>query len=218
MGLLATTGDVPAQIAQARHTDADVARRAHPGSVTDPAQATIRITAVGDVRHRDDRAGRRSGAPRWPTTSTARTPESFTDAARPDGLNTLTGLTNQINALQAQSPTANSIQGQQLQSLINQYRLDDEQFQGLGRRPGPILTVLQQPDAIPVGAAAYTTFLHNGQIQQQQHHALASNTKNPEIGPQRQHGQQVEDPAGPIPRGLHRGVPRAHARARRWPS
>ncbi len=46
MGLLATTGDVPAQIAQAQHTDApSLVERIL--SVTDPSQATIRLTAVG---------------------------------------------------------------------------------------------------------------------------------------------------------------------------
>jgi Mrp family chromosome partitioning ATPase len=198
MGLLATTGDVPAQIAQAKHTDAPslVVRIL---SVTDPSQATIRITAVGTSAKETNAL-----ADTWCTALSkyvnAKNVKSFTDA-RDQAAQTLTGLTNQINALTAQRPTADSIKGQQLASLINQYRLDDEQFQALGPPPGPILTVLQHPTPIPVGSAAYAGFLHNGQIQNN-NVTISQNTKNPEVALDTSTASKTKIPQGPIPRGL----------------
>jgi Mrp family chromosome partitioning ATPase len=198
MGLLATTGDVPAQIAQARHTDAPslVVRVL---SVTDPSQATIRLTTVGKSPEETNAL-----ADQWCTSLAKyvnlKNTKSFTDA-RDQMAKTLTGLTNQINTLQAAKPDANSIQGQQLQSLINQYRLDDEQFQGLGQPPGPILTVLQHPTPIPVSSVAYTTFLHNGQIQNN-NVTINQNTKNPEVALDTSTASKTKIPQGPVPRGL----------------
>ena len=199
MGLLATTGDVPAQIGQARHTDAD-SLLSHMGSVTDPAQATIRITTVGATA-----ADTVALATQWCTTLASyvngKNKASF-DQQRDQLASQLSGLTNQINALQATKPDANSVQGQQLQALINQYRLDDEQFQGLGtQEPDPILTVLQQPTAIPIGATAYATFVRNGQLGNN-NSTLSATQTNPEAALNASLQPKSKIPSGPVPRGL----------------
>ena len=199
MGLLATTGDVPAQITQARHTDTD-SLLSHIGAVTDPAQATIRITAVGDTA-----ADTAALATQWCTGLAnyvnGKNKASF-DQQRDQLASQLSNLTNQINALQATSPPANSVQGQQLQALINQYRLDDEQFQSLGtQEPDPILTVLQQPEATPIGASAYATFVRNGQLGNN-NTTLSATQTNPEAALNASLTPKSKIPSGPIPRGL----------------
>ena len=198
MGLLATTGDVPAKVAQGQQIDAtSLTERVL--AVTDAAQSTIRITTVGTSATETN-----APADKWCTTLATyvntKNLKSFTDA-RDQTAATLTGLTNQINALQAQNPPANSVKGQQLASLINQYRLDDEQFQGLGQPPGSVLTVLQHPTPIPVSGAAYTTFLHNGQIQNN-NITISQNTKNPEVALDSSTASKSKIPSGPVPRGL----------------
>ncbi len=199
MGLLATTGDVPAQIAQSRHTD-DNAILARIGVVTDPAQATIRITAVGESA-----ADTSALATQWCTALAnyvnGKNKAAF-DQQRDQYASQLTDLTNQINALQATSPPANSVQGQQLQALINQYRLVDEQFQGLGtQEPGPILTVLQQPESIPIGAAAHATFVRNGELGNN-NTTLSGSATNPEAALNASLTPKSKIPSGPVPRGL----------------
>jgi Mrp family chromosome partitioning ATPase len=198
MGLLATTGDVPAKIAQQRNTNPeDLTTRVL--AVTDTQQSTLRITTVGtsatDTNALSD-AWCQALADKVNGINTASYTDQVNTLAR-----TLDGLTNQINTLQAQNPGANTVNGQKLQALINQYRLDDEQFQALGQPPGKILTVLQRPTPIPVSSAAYTTFLHNGQAQNN-NVTLSNNTKNPETSLDSSTSSKTKIPQGPIPRGL----------------
>ncbi len=199
MGLLATGGDVPAQIAQARHSDTD-ALLARISSVTDPGQSTIRITAVGDTA-----ADTTALASQWCTavaTYVNGKNKSAFDQQRDGYASQLSDLTNQINALQATKPDVNSVQGQQLQALINQYRLVDEQFQGLGTtEPGPILTVFQQPSATPIGAGAYATFVKNGELGNN-NTTLSGAATNPEQALNASLSPKSKIPSGPIPRGL----------------
>ena len=199
MGLLTTGGDVPAQIAQARHADVDtlVTRIS---SVTDPGQSTLRITAVGDTA-----ADTAALASQWCTAVAnyvnGKNKGAF-DQQRDQYASQLSDLTNQINALQATKPDANSVQGQQLQALINQYRLVDEQFQGLGTtEPGPILTVFQQPSAAPIGAGAYATFIRNGQLGNN-NTTLSGSQTNPEAALNASLTPKSKIPSGPVPRGL----------------
>jgi Mrp family chromosome partitioning ATPase len=199
MGLLATGGDVPHQIAQARHADSD-ALVARISSVTDPAQSTIGITAVGDAA-----ADTVALSSQWCTAVASyvngKNKAAF-DQQRDQLASQLQALTNQINALQAAKPDANSVQGQQLQALINQYRLDDEQFQSLGStEPDPILTVFQQPTAVPIGAAAHATFVRNGQLGNNNTTLSASQT-NPNAALNASLSPKSKIPSGPVPRGL----------------
>ncbi len=199
MGLLATTGDVPAQVAQARHADPDTLLT-HIGAVTDPGESTIHITAVGDTA-----ADTTALSSQWCTSLASyvngKNKSSF-DQQRDQLAGQLNSLTSQINALQATSPSADSVAGQQLQALINQYRLVDEQFQSLGTaEPDPILTVLQQPKAIPIGASAYATFVRNGQLGNNSTTLSATQT-NPEAALNASLTPKSKIPSGPVPRGL----------------
>jgi Mrp family chromosome partitioning ATPase len=198
MGLLATTGDVPAQIAQQRHTDA-ASLTTRILAVTDPAQATIRVTGVGTSATDTNKL-----VDTWCQALSDKV-NSLNTASFTDQVNTmartLDGLTNQINALTATHPDANSVNGQKLAALINQYRLDDEQFQALGQAPGKILTVLQRPTPIPVSSSAYSGFIHNGQAQNN-NVTLGNNVKNPETALDTSTASKTKLPQGPIPRGL----------------
>ncbi|HVN51650.1 MAG TPA: division plane positioning ATPase MipZ [Acidimicrobiales bacterium] len=198
MGLLATTGDLPARIAQQRHTDPE-SLTTRVLSVTDTQQATIRLTTVGTSATDTNQL-----ADTWCQGLAADVNKRNTDAFSAQ-VNTLAksldGLTNQINGLTAQNPGANTVAGQKLQALINQYRLDDEQFQALGQPPGPILTVLQRPTPIPISPSAYSSFLHNGQLQNN-NVTLSNSVKNPEIALDSSTASKSKVPQGPIPRGL----------------
>jgi Mrp family chromosome partitioning ATPase len=198
MGLFATTGDVPAQVAHNHKADSQELTQSIL-AVVDPVQSTVRITHVGT----DDQATA-AMANEWCTALknwvNLKNVQAWQTQVN-ESADTLTTDTKKINALQATNPPAGSVAEQQLQALINQYRLDDEQFQALPTKPGDILTSLQQATPVPVGASAYSSFLRQGQLQAN-NIVLSNNTKNPEIALDSSTATKSKIPKGPLARGL----------------
>jgi Mrp family chromosome partitioning ATPase len=202
MGLLTTTGDVPAEIAQKHNTDVTTLVE-QVESVTDPNQATIRITTVGTAA-----VPTTDLANEWCTDLAAfvnnQNTKAYTDNVNQQAAS-IDKLTAQINEATAQNPPANSVAGQNLAALINQYRLQQEQFQAIGPPPGPILTVLQHPTPSPISPAAYAGVIKAGQ-QQTNNITLTANTKNPEAALDASGASKSKIPDGPLPRALIGGL------------
>jgi Mrp family chromosome partitioning ATPase len=198
MGLLTTTGDVPAEIAQKHNTDVNSLIE-QVQSVTDPNQSTIRITTVGTSA-----AATTALANEW-CTDLAKFVNDANTKAYTDNLNAsaaaINDLTTKIDAATATNPPVNSVAGQNLAALINQYRVEQEQLQAIGPSPGPILTVLQHPTASPISPEAYAGVIKSGQ-EQTNNVTLTANAKNPEAALDSGLNNKSKIPEGPIPRAL----------------
>ncbi len=202
MGLLTTTGDVPAGIAQKHNTDVNSLIE-QVQSVTDPNQATIRITTVGTSA-----TATTDLSNEW-CTDLAKFVNDANTKAYTTNLNqasaNINKLTTEIEAATAANPPVNSVAGQNLASLINQYRVAQDDLQQIGPPPGPILTVLQHPTASPISPEAYAFVIKNGQ-QQTNNVTLTANTKNPEATLDSSLNNKSKIPEGPVPRALIGGL------------
>ena len=200
MGLLATQGDVPAAIAQARGVD-PTALAVRVSAETNTSQATVKITATG--QDAEDTVALATEVGDGLVNYIKDKNKAAYDQNVQDAINKVDGLKKQIADIDATNPAPNSVEAAQREALSNQLRLalDNElSIAGQGD-PQPILQSLQKPEAIPINGSQFAKFVKNG--------ALGNN--NTTIGPNDKSSTDSLDatlnpksgiPTGPIPRSL----------------
>ncbi|MGZ4784892.1 MAG: P-loop NTPase [Acidimicrobiales bacterium] len=200
MGLLATQGDVPAQIAQNRGVD-PTALAARVSAETNTAQATVKITASGEDQA--DTVALANEVGDGLITYIGDKNKAEYDQSVQDALNKVDSLKGQIAAIDATNPAPNSVEASQREALSNQLRLalDNELQIASEGAPKPILISLQKPSAIPINGSQFAKFVKAG--------ALGNN--NTTVGPNDKSTTDSLDsalnpkstiPTGPIPRSL----------------
>jgi Mrp family chromosome partitioning ATPase/capsular polysaccharide biosynthesis protein len=202
MGLLATSGDVPAKIAQERGVDVN-SLSARVQTVTNPALATLKITVTGE-----DAGDTVALANDWGDSLMQYITDknkAVYDEETTTTLNRLNSLRDEIAAKELANPDPNSLAGQELDALRNQYRLAYERLQGIAQQgdPRPLLISLEKPEAIPINGSEFAKFVRSG--------ALGDN--NITINPADKSSDNLDAtlssstssskiPSGPVPRSL----------------
>ncbi len=200
MGLLATQGDVPAQIAQTRGVDA-ASLAARISAETNTSQATVKITATG--QDAADTVALANEVGDGLIAYIGGKNQATYDQNVADALKKVDDLQNQIAAIDATNPAPNSTGAAQREALSNQLRLALDAELGLASDgpPKPILISLQKPEAIPINGSQFAKFVKAG--------ALGNN--NTTVGPNDKSATDSLDaalnpkstiPTGPIPRSL----------------
>ncbi len=223
MGLLATGGAVPAQIAGNRGVNA-TALSARIATETNTAQSTVKITATGqdaeDTVALATEVG--DGLMKFVTDQN----QAAYDKDVQDALNKVDGLKRQIAEIDATNPAPNSVEASQREALSNQLRLalDNELQIASQGAPKPILNPFQPPEAIPINGSQFAKFVRAGALERQQHHRrgqrqeldrFARRHAQPEV-----HHPHRSDPPLPdrwLPRPAHRPRRRLRVGAPRQP-
>ena len=200
MGLLATGGDVPAQIAQARGVS-PTALAARLGTETNTSQSTVKITATGQDAD-DTVALAQSVGDGLINYVTAKNLAQY-QADSAEAIAKVNDLKARIAAIDATNPAPNSNDAADREALSNQLRLalDNELQIAAQGAPKPILNQFQPPEAIPINGSQFAKFVKAG----------ALNANNTTVGPNDKSTTDSLDatlnpksgiPTGPIPRSL----------------
>jgi Mrp family chromosome partitioning ATPase/capsular polysaccharide biosynthesis protein len=200
MGLLATAGSVPAQIAQNRGVN-PTALATRLATETNTSQSTVKITATG--QDADDTVALANEIGDGLMKFVHDQNQAQYDADVQDALNKVDGLKKQIADIDATNPAPNSVEAAQREALSNQLRLalDNELQIASQGAPKDILKSFQPPEAIPINGSQFAKFVRAG----------ALNANNTTIGPNDKSSTDTLDatlnpkstiPTGPIPRTL----------------
>jgi Mrp family chromosome partitioning ATPase len=200
MGLLATAGAVPAQIADARGVNA-TALSARIATETNTAQSTVKITATG--QDAEDTVALATEVGDGLIKFVHDQNQASYDKDVQDALNKVDGLKKQIADIDATNPAPNSVEAAQREALANQLRLalDNELQIASQGAPKDILSSFQPPEAIPINGSQFAKFVRAG----------ALNANNTTVGPNDKSPTDTLDstlnpkstiPTGPIPRSL----------------
>lgn len=200
MGLLATGGAVPAQIADARGVNA-TALSARIATETNTAQSTVKITATG--QDAEDTVALANEVGDGLIKFVHDQNQAAYDKDVQDALNKVDGLKQKIAEIDATNPAPNSVEAAQREALSNQLRLalDNELQIASQGAPKDILSSFQTPEAIPINGSQFAKFVRQG----------ALNANNTTVGPNDKSSTDSLDatlnpksgiPTGPIPRSL----------------
>ena len=200
MGLLATNGDVPAQVAQNRGVDpSSLSVRIQ--TETNTSQATVKITATG--QQADDTVALANEVGDGLINYIGGKNQATYDQSAADALKKVDDLKAQIAAIDATNPPPNSIEASQREALSNQLRLalDAELQIASDGPPKPILISLQKPEAIPINGSQFAKFvkagtLNNNNITVTAADKSSSDSIDSALNP------KSTIPTGPIPRSL----------------
>jgi len=199
MGLLATTGDVPAKIAQANGLDVN-SLSARVQTVTNTGLATLKITATGQDGAETVALATQVGDTLIQYISDKN--QSVYDQQTSDALKRMDNLKAQIAIYDGLKFDPNSLLAQERDALANQYRLAYETVQSLAGQgpPKQILLPLEKPEAIPINGSEFTKFVRAGALgtnnitinANDKSVAALDSTLNP----------KSKIPTGPVPRSL----------------
>jgi Mrp family chromosome partitioning ATPase len=204
MGLLATTGDVPAKIAQANGVDVN-SLTARVGTETNANLATLKISTTGESA--DATVGLANQFCDGLVQYIKDKNQQVYDQQVADALKRVDDLKAQISGYDSHPIAPNSIEAAEREALSNQYRLayDAESQLASEGPPGQILISLEKPEAIPINGAEFAKFVKNG--------ALGNNNVTVSSQPTNNSGAvnstlnpQSKIPTGPIPRSLMGGL------------
>jgi len=200
MGLLATGGDVPAQIAQNRGVN-PTALAARLATETNTSQSTVKITATG--QDADDTVALSTEVGEGLMNYVFAKNKAAYDQDVTDSHKKVDDLKAAISAIDATNPAPNSNDAAQREALSTQLRvaIDNELTIASQGEPKPILNRFQTPEAIPINGSQFAKFVKAG----------ALNNNNTTVGPNDKSTTDTLDatlnpksgiPSGPIPRSL----------------
>jgi Mrp family chromosome partitioning ATPase len=202
MGLLATTGDVPAKIAQANGLDVN-SLSARVQTVTNTGLSTLKITATGQDAVETVSLATQVGDTLIQYVSDKN--QTVYDQQTSDALKRMDNLKDQIAIYDSIRFDPKSLQAQERDALANQYRLAYETMQNLAGQgpPKQILIPLEKPEAIPINGSEFTKFVRAGALGNN-NITIAANDKgaaslDSTLNP------QSKVPTGPIARSLMGG-------------
>ena len=172
MGLLATGGDVPAQIAQNRGVNATTLA-ARLATETNTSQSTVKITATG--QDADDTVALSKEVGDGLMQYVFAKNKAAYDQDVTDSHTKVDGLKAAISAIDATNPAPNSNDAAQREALSTQLRvaIDNELTIASQGEPKPILNPFQPPEAIPINGSQFAKFVKAG----------ALNNNNTTVGP-----------------------------------
>jgi len=203
MGLLATSGDVPAKIAQANGLDANsVSARIQ--TETNTALATLKITVTGQDAIETVNLANQVGDTLIQYISDRNTDVYNAQVAA--ALKRVDGLKAQIATYDSRPIVPGSIDAQERDSVSNQLRLafDNEAAIAGQGTPGQILLSLEKPTAIPINGSQFTKFVQAGALGNNNITVSAATASSSALDSTLNPKSKI--PTGPIPRSMLGGL------------
>jgi Mrp family chromosome partitioning ATPase/capsular polysaccharide biosynthesis protein len=203
MGLLATSGDVPAKIAQADGLEVN-SLSARIQAETNTALATLKITVTGQDATETVNLANQVGDTLIQYISDKHT-LVYTDQVAA-ALKRVDDLKAQIAGFDSHPIAPNSVESQERDALSNQLRLalDNEAAVAVQGQPGQILLSLEKPEAIPINGSQFTKFVQAGALGNNNLTVSAATQASSSLDSTLNPKSKI--PTGPIPRSMIGGL------------
>ncbi|MEI7591685.1 MAG: CpsD/CapB family tyrosine-protein kinase [Actinomycetes bacterium] len=199
LGLLATTGGIPATVAQANGVDVNrVSERLQ--AVTNSNLNTLRISTVG-TDPLDTAALATQVGDNLITVSSANNTATY-DERTAAAQKRVSDLSDKIAMYDGLKLDSKSVKGQERDALVNQYRIAYEAVQVLAAQgtPGPTLTSLEKPEALPITSSEYNKFIRAGALGN--NNLTTTATDNTAGAGAAKSSTKSNIPSGPVPHSL----------------